>query len=142
THIAIILISYVAFTLSFACQVMYVIQYNLLKRKIWGKHMLRFSSLSKLDSLSYIFILIAWPLLLVGLILGFTWASTQLTVVPLSDSKVILSVLVLIVYAVYLYRRVVKVASGYHVNMLGMIGFLFLLINYLISGKYSSFHLW
>src|SRR5690606_27088255 len=95
THIAIILISYVAFTLAFACQIMYVIQYYMLKRKVWSKHLFRFSSLSKLDSLSYILILIAWPLLLVGLILGFTWASTQMTEIPLYDSKVILSIAVL-----------------------------------------------
>src|SRR5690625_62010 len=70
-HIAIILISYVAFTISFAYQLMYVIQHQMLKRKRWGKRMWRFGSLSKLESLSFIFILIAWPLFLIGLILGF-----------------------------------------------------------------------
>lgn len=142
THIAIILISYVAFTLSFVCQLMYVIQYQMLKRKVWSKHLFRFSSLSKLDSLSYVLILIGWPLLLIGLILGFTWASTQMTTVPLFDSKVMLSLAVLAVYALYLYRRVVKMARGYHVTLIGIAGFFCLLVNYLISGKYSSFHIW
>lgn len=141
-HIAIILLSYVAFTLSFACQIMYIIHYQMLKRKIWGKRLLRFSSLSRLDDLSYKCILVAWPLFLVGLILGFIWASTQYNVVPIIDSKVILSLCVLIVYAFYLYERVVKLIKGYHMALLGAIGFLLLIINYLLLGKYSTFHIW
>lgn len=141
-HIAIILLSYVAFTVSFACQLMYVIQHQMLKRKSWGRRMWRFASLSQLDTLSFTVILVAWPLFFIGLILGFIWGATQLTAVPFVDAKVLLSFVVLIVYAFYLYERVVKLTRGYSMSLLGIIGFLTVLINYLFSGKYSNFHMW
>lgn len=141
-HISMILLSYAAFTLSFACQIMYVIQHQMLKRKIWGKRLLRFGALSKLDSLSFIAISIAWPLLLIGLILGFIWAYHEFAFVPLYDAKVISSLLVLGVYSVYLYQRVVKYVRGYNMALLGIAGFLILLINYILSGQYSNFHIW
>ncbi|NEU29802.1 cytochrome c biogenesis protein CcsA [bacterium LRH843] len=141
-HISMILLSYSAFTLSFACQVMYVLQHQMLKRKVWGKRMLRLGSLSKLDSFSFVAVLIAWPLFLIGLILGFVWAANQYTTVPLFDAKVISSLVVLGVYAVYLYERVVKLTRGYNMSLLGIAGFLILLINYFLSGEYSKFHIW
>ncbi|MCM3759750.1 cytochrome c biogenesis protein [Alkalihalobacillus oceani] len=141
-HISIILLSYAAFTLSFACQIMYVLQHQMLKRKAWGQRLFRFGGLTTLDTLSYRAIIIGWPLLFIGLILGFVWASTQQTYVPLLDSKVISSVLVLGIYGVYLYLRVVKFMRGYNMALLGVAGFLVLLINYFLSGQYSNFHLW
>jgi HemX protein len=141
-HISFILLSYAAFTLSFALQIMYVIQHQMLKRKIWGKRLLRFGALAKLDSLSFMAVTIAWPFLLIGLILGFTWAHSQLTYVPFFDSKVISSLIVLSIYAIYIYQRVVKFIKGYNMALLGIAGFLVLLINYFLSGLYSSFHMW
>ncbi|MDT8859498.1 cytochrome c biogenesis protein [Alkalihalobacillus sp. MEB130] len=141
-HISFIILSYAAFTFSFACQIMYVIQHQMLKRKVWGKRLLRFGALSKLDSFSFVAIMIAWPFLLIGLILGFIWAHTQLTYVPFFDSKVISSLIVLFIYAVYIYQRVVKLQRGYNMALLGIAGFLVLLINYFLSGQYSSFHMW
>jgi HemX protein len=121
---------------------MYVIQHQMLKRKIWGKRLLRFGALAKLDSLSFMAVTIAWPFLLIGLILGFTWAHSQLTYVPFFDSKVISSLIVLSIYAIYIYQRVVKFIKGYNMALLGIAGFLVLLINYFLSGLYSSFHMW
>ncbi|ARK31621.1 cytochrome C assembly family protein [Halalkalibacter krulwichiae] len=109
-HISFIMLSYAAFTLSFACQMMYVIQHQMLKRKLWGKRLLRFGALAKLDSLSFGAITVAWPFLLIGLILGFIWAHSQLTFVPILDTKVISSLVVLGIYAFYIYQRVVKLA--------------------------------
>ncbi len=138
-----ILLSYAAFTFSFACQIMYVIQHQMLKRKIWGKRLLRFGALSKLDSLSFIAISIAWPFFLIGLILRiYLGISVKLTFVPLLDAKVISSLLVFGVYSVYLYQRVVKYVRGYNMALLGIAGFLILLINYILSGQYSNFHIW
>ncbi|KHF40967.1 cytochrome C assembly family protein [Halalkalibacter okhensis] len=141
-HISFIILSYAAFTFSFACQIMYVIQHQMLKRKVWGKRLLRFGALSKLDSFSFIAVMIAWPFLLIGLILGFIWAHSQLTYVPFFDSKVISSLFVLGIYAVFIYQRVVKLSRGYNMSLLGIAGFLVLLINYFLSGQYSSFHMW
>ncbi|MBP3949674.1 cytochrome C assembly family protein [Bacillus suaedae] len=141
-HISMILLSYAAFTVAFACQLLYVLQHQMLKKKIWGKRLGRFGALSKLDGISFIAVIIAWPLLLIGLILGFVWAYSQLGEIILLDTKVISSLLVLAVYGVYLYQRVVKLIRGYNMALLAIAGFLILLINYFLSGQYSTFHIW
>ncbi|WP_100405019.1 cytochrome C assembly family protein [Bacillus solitudinis] len=141
-HISIILLSYAAFTLSFAFSIMYVIQSKMLKQKVWGKRLLRFISLSKLDSYAFFTTTVGFPLLLIGIILGFVWASNQLGMLPWFDTKVISSLITLLVYAVYLYQRVVKLVRGYNIALLNIAAFLLVLINYFLSSNYSTFHLW
>ncbi|ERN52436.1 cytochrome c biogenesis protein [Alkalihalophilus marmarensis] len=141
-HITIILLSYAAFTLSFAFSIMYVIQHQMLKKKLWGKRLVRFGSLTNLDTLANRMTIFAFPFFLIGLILGFVWAYSQFGFIPLTDAKVISSLIVLAAYAVYLYQRAVHYVRGYNMALLNIACFLLLLINYFLSGQYSEFHLW
>nr|WP_247747148.1 cytochrome c biogenesis protein [Alkalihalobacillus sp. BA299] len=141
-HVILILLSYAAFTLSFVFALMYVIQHQMLKRKLWGKRLIRFGNLVKLDKLSYISALFAFPLLLLGIILGFIWASIQLGQLPWLDAKVISSLIVLAMYGYYLYQRAVKNAKGYLMALTNIATFLLVLINYFLSSSFSNFHLW
>lgn len=70
-HITFAILSYGAFTLSFVFSLLYLIQYDLLKRKKWGKRLLRLGDLTKLEHMSYVLAVIGVPLLVVSLILGF-----------------------------------------------------------------------
>ena len=47
-----------------------LLQYNLLKRKKWGKRLVRIPDLSKLEHMSYILACDRVPMLIIGLILG------------------------------------------------------------------------
>ncbi|WP_026104989.1 cytochrome C assembly family protein [Halalkalibacterium ligniniphilum] len=141
-HVSVILLSYAAFTLAFAFSIMYVIQHQMLKRKAWGKRLLRFGSLSKLDMYASSATIIAFPLFLIGIILGFVWASIQFGELPWLDAKVISSLIVLSAYALYLYQRFVKLLRGYNMALLNIACFLLILINYFLSSNLSSFHLW
>ncbi|WP_373323106.1 cytochrome c biogenesis protein CcsA [Alkalihalobacterium chitinilyticum] len=141
-HVILILLSYAAFTLSFAFASMYVIQHQMLKRKLWGKRLVRFGNLAKLDKLSYFSALFAFPLLLLGIILGFIWASIQFGELPWLDAKVISSLIVLAMYGYYLYQRTVKNAKGYLMALTNIATFLLVLINYFLSSSFSNFHLW
>ncbi len=141
-HVGFILLSYVAFTLAFAFSMMYALQHHLLKQKEWGKRLLRLGSLSKLDRFAYWSTMTGVPFLMIGLILGFVWAVHQLGIIPILDSKVLGSLLTLLIYISYLYERTVKKRRGYNMSLLNIAGFLMLLINYFLSGNFSSFHLW
>ncbi|WP_078555388.1 cytochrome C assembly family protein [Bacillus alkalicellulosilyticus] len=141
-HVVLILLSYAAFNLAFAISLMYVMQHQMLKRKIWGKRLLRFGNLSKLDKLAFIMTMFAFPTFLLGIILGFVWSSIELGELPFTDAKVISSLVVLGVYAVYLYQRVVKLVRGYTMALLNIAAFLLLLINYFMLSRFSEFHLW
>lgn len=141
-HIALILISYSAFTLAFVFSLMYVIQHYMLKKKLWGKRLIRFSSLSRLDQLTFIMSLIGFPIFFIGIILGFVWFSIQFNYLPLFDAKIISSLIIVIAYGIYFYLRGVKSQRGYNIVLLNVACFLLVLINYFLSSNFSHFHIW
>lgn len=141
-HITIILISYGAFTLAFVFALMYVIEYHMLKKKLWGKRMIRFGSLLQLDKLSYMMTIIGFPVFIIGILLGMVRAFIEFHQLPWHDAKIISSIVVMIVYAIYFYLRAVRLVRGYNMALLNIVGFLIVLINYFLSGSFSKFHIW
>ena len=141
-HITVAILSYGAFSLSFVFSLLYLLQYNLLKQKKWGKRLVRISDLSKLEHMSYVLNVIGIPLIIIGIILGSRWAYLILPDVFWFDAKVIGSVFVIIVYCVYLYLRISKGVTGKSLAMWNMAAFLILLINFFLIGNFSTFHMW
>ncbi|MBM7653049.1 cytochrome C assembly family protein [Neobacillus cucumis] len=141
-HITMAILSYGAFSLSFVFSTLYLLQYDLLKRKKWGKRLIRLADLEKLDKLSYIFAVIGVPMLLLALILGLQWAFLKVPGMPWYDMKIIGSFLLLSAYSVYLYLRIVKNLYGKKLAIWNTASFLIVLINFFLFGRLSSFHLW
>jgi HemX protein len=141
-HITMTILAYGAFSLSFVFSLLYVIQYNLLKQKKWGKRLLRMDDLTKLDHMSYVLNIIGMPMLLLGLILGVIWAYIKIEDFHLYDAKVLGSFAVLGIYSFYFYKRVVKEVQGKEIALLNIGSFLFLLINFFLFGSLSRFHFW
>jgi len=141
-HITMAILSYGAFSLSFVFSSLYLLQYNLLKRKKWGTRLIRLADLEKLEKLSYIFAVIGVPMLLLSLILGLQWAFLKVPGMPWYDMKIIGSFLLLTAYSVYLYLRIVKNLSGKKLAIWNAASFLIVLINFFLFGRLSSFHLW
>jgi HemX protein len=141
-HVGLLMLSYGAFTVSFAFSVMYVIQHKLLKKKRWGAWMGKLGNLSTLERNSYYAALIGLPLLFTGLVLGIVWASVAVGAIPWFDVKVLGSVVVLLVYGAFLVQYRVAGMRGYNLALLNTAAFLLLLINYFLSGSFSDFHLW
>jgi len=141
-HITMAILSYGAFSLSFVFSILYLIQYKLLKQKKWGKRLLRLDDLSKLDHMSYVLNLIGVPMLLLSLILGLLWAYIKVENFYFYDAKVIGSFFVLVIYAWYLYKRVVQKLQGKAIANWNIGAFLLLLVNFFLFGSLSSFHFW
>lgn len=141
-HITMAILSYGAFSLSFVFSILYLLQYNLLKKKKWGKRLLRLEDLSKLEHMSYVLNVIGVPMLLLSLILGSIWAYIKVDKFYWLDAKVIGSVLVMITYSFYLYTRLVRELQGKSVALLNIASFLVLLINFFLFGSLSRFHFW
>ncbi|WP_449619994.1 cytochrome C assembly family protein [Robertmurraya sp. Marseille-Q9965] len=141
-HITMAILSYGAFSISSVFSLLYVIQYNLLKRKKWGKKLLRIADLARLEHMSHVLNVIGVPMLLLALILGLQWAYIKLPDVVWYDAKVIGSFIVLTVYGVYLYLRVGKGIQGKNLALWNLASFLIVLINFFLSGQLSSFHIW
>ncbi|RKD75679.1 MULTISPECIES: inner membrane protein YpjD [Sinobaca] len=141
-HVTLIIISYAAFTLGFAFSSLYLLQHKLLKRKKWGNRLLRLENLPKMETLTFYSTVAGVPLLMLGIILGFIWASIQFQTLPWTDAKVIASAVLLLVYSWYLYLWAVKDQRGYNMAVLNIIGFLLLLTNYFLSSELTEFHMW
>ncbi|MFP3509658.1 cytochrome c biogenesis protein [Peribacillus sp. SIMBA_075] len=141
-HITFAILSYGAFTLSFVFSLLYLIQYDLLKRKKWGKRLLRLGDLTKLEQMSYVLAVIGVPLLVVSLILGIQWAYIKVPGVSWLDMKIIGSFILLIAYSVFLYLKIRKQMYGRTLAFLNIGSFMIVLINFFLFGSLSTFHFW
>ncbi|KPN15823.1 cytochrome C assembly protein [Bacillus australimaris] len=139
-HITMAILSYGAFSLSFAFSLLYLFQYRLLKKKKWGKWLLRIEDLSKLDHMAYVLNIIGVPMLLLSLILGIIWAYISYDTVYWIDAKVLGSFIMLFLYGFYLYIRLVRNMQGKVVALWNVASFLVLMINYFLLGSLSTFH--
>ncbi|MRH42948.1 cytochrome C assembly protein [Aquibacillus halophilus] len=139
-HIALALVSYGLFTLSFIFSFMYLLQYQLLKKKKGYKWLKRLGDLKRLDDLAFLFITIATPALLLSVILGVVWAYSSGAEFYWYDIKTIGSFVVLFVYVVYLLLRLGKNYQGRSIALYNTAAFLFLLVNFLLFSTLSSFH--
>jgi HemX protein len=141
-HITMAILSYAAFSLSFVFSLLYLLQYDLLKRKKWGKRLRRIADLEKLERLSYILAVVGVPMLILSLILGLQWAFLKVPDMPWYDMKIIGSFLLLTSYSVFLYLRIVKNIAGRKLAIWNAASFLIVLINFFLFGQLSSFHFW
>ncbi|WHY65883.1 cytochrome c biogenesis protein [Neobacillus sp. SuZ13] len=141
-HITMAILSYGAFSLSFVFSSLYLLQYDLLKRKKWGTRLIRIADLDKLEKSSYILAVIGVPMLLLSLILGLQWAFLKVPGMPWYDMKIVGSFLLLIAYSILLYLHIMKNLSGRKLAIWNTAAFLIVLINFFLFGRLSSFHLW
>jgi len=139
-HITAAILAYGLFTISFIFSLLYCIQYDLLKRKQWGKRLRRIADLTRLEYISYLLNIFGVPLLLIGLILGVQWGTIQNSSLLWYDPKIISSFIVLIIYSTYLYLRVSNRLRGRNMAILNIMSFLIVLINFLLIGNFSTFH--
>ncbi len=141
-HIVMAILSYGAFSFSFVFSMLYLLQYELLKRKKWGKLLWRIADLQKLEKMSYILNVIGVPLLLLSLILGLQWAWIKINDFFWLDAKVIGSFLALAGFSISLYLRVGLGKQGRSLAFWNIGSFLIVLINFFLFGQLSSFHFW
>lgn len=140
THIGLAILSYGFFTISFLLAFMYLVQYKFIKSKKGIKWMWRFTDLKQLDHYSYTAVIIGVPLLLIGVILGFVWAYVAEAEFYWLDLKTIGSLVVLVIYIVYLILRRFKGYRGKPISIYNTAAFLILLINYFLFSLLSGFH--
>lgn len=141
-HITMAIFSYGALSISSLFSLLYIIQYNLLKKRKWEKKLWRIADLSRLEFMSSLLIGIGVPLLLISLILGLEWAFITIPHVKWYDAKIIGSFFVLISYSIYLFLRFRKGYQGKSLALWNVASFLIILINFFLFGKLSSFHIW
>ncbi|MEC5422027.1 cytochrome c biogenesis protein CcsA [Virgibacillus sp. C22-A2] len=140
THITLAIVSYGFFTVSFLFSLMHIMQHHFLKEKKSFKWIWRFGDLKVLDTYSFRAITIGVPLLLIGIIFGVVWAHVSNSEFYWFDIKTVGSILVLVVYIVYLILRLVSGYQGKALSIYNTAAFLVLLINFFLFSLLSNFH--
>ncbi|GAA0442313.1 cytochrome c biogenesis protein [Lentibacillus halophilus] len=140
-HISLALISYGFFTVSFLLSLMYLVQYKFLKEKKGFHWIWRLGDLNLLDAISFRAVTLGVPLLTMSIILGVVWAYVANAEFYWFDLKTIGSILMLIVYIIYLLLRLGKGYLGKSISIYNSAAFLLLLINFFLFSMLSNFHL-
>jgi ABC-type transport system involved in cytochrome c biogenesis permease subunit len=103
-HVALIFTGYAALFFSFAASVLYLVQERGLKAKSIGV-LTRLPALEIIDDIGYKSLLLGFPFMTFGLLLGAAIAASTFGPTFFQDPKVFLSVIMWLVYMVLLYTR-------------------------------------
>ncbi len=137
-HVSLGVLSYGGFALAFIAGVMYLIQDWQLRRKEFRPMYYRMPPLEVLDSMGYYLILFGFPLLTLALLSG------SLGAIPVwggawgTDPKVIWSLFTWVIYALYLYLRLVRGWGGRRAAVLAVVGFGAVLFNFFVINLYMT----
>lgn len=129
-HVSSLVASYAAFFLAAFCSLLYFIQSRRLKQKKLQTAFL-LPSLDTLDRVAFRFILVGFPLLVLGMVSGTQmpgWSWTW-------DAKETLVGVTGVVYLLYLHLRVVAGWQGRRINMVLLLAFLCVLVSLLAPGR-------
>ena len=133
-HVGSLISSYAAFCFAAFCAVMYFVQSKRLKTKKL-KMALGLPSLDTLDRLAFRFILVGFPLMVLGVVSGTMIAGWRWT----WDAKETLVGVTCGVYVAYLHARLVAGWQGRRVNMLLLVAFVSVLVSLLAPGQFHRF---
>ncbi|HLS10158.1 cytochrome C assembly family protein [Lentibacillus sp.] len=140
-HVTLAFISYGFFTISFILSLMYLTQYRFLKRKKGFHWVWRIGDLDQLDKLSFKAVTVGVPILSIAIVLGIGWAYAANAEFYWFDLKTVGSLLVLVVYVLYLILRLGKGYQGRPISVYNSAAFLILLVNFFLFSNLSNFHL-
>jgi cytochrome c-type biogenesis protein CcsB len=133
-HVITCFLAYAAFTLSFACALLYFWPRRRAPQIIPTKDVL--------DELVYRGVLVGMPLLTMGIITGSAWAHYAWGAYWSWDPKETWSLITWIIYALFLHARLIRGWRENRTSLLSIIGFLamlftFLGVNFILSGLHA-----
>jgi ABC-type transport system involved in cytochrome c biogenesis permease subunit len=140
-HVTINILAYAAFALSFVLSLLYLAQHRWLHDRRIGSVIWRFPPLEVLERMSRSSAIVGVCALAVGMALGFVWEHRLLGHYITGDPKEIISAIVLLVYAMYLWLSRKTAWRGARACRLCAASFFFVIFSYTVVNFYlSSYH--
>jgi cytochrome c-type biogenesis protein CcsB len=132
------------FAVACAAGILYLYQERAIKKKRLGPLYGRLPSLERLDRVNHVCLLIGFPLMTVGLLAGFLYASTVWKSPWNWDPKEIFALITWLIYAVLLHERLAVGWRGRRAAWLAIFGFsavliTFLGVNLFLKGHHTLF---
>ncbi|MEJ2679288.1 MAG: cytochrome c biogenesis protein CcsA [Gemmatimonadota bacterium] len=131
-HVVLSFIGYAGLAVAFAAGLLYLLQFRELKGKHFGRMFRFFPSLETLDRLVGWGLLIGFPALTLGLIIGWGWASRFNQQFGADNPKVLWGVLTWVIFVVALGGRHVGKARDRRGALLSVVGFLLVVVAYVV----------
>ncbi|MEN6441128.1 MAG: cytochrome c biogenesis protein CcsA [Syntrophobacter sp.] len=130
-HVSSLFLANALFALAFSLGIMYLLQERHIKKKNFGFLYLRLPSLERLDSIAHYCVITGFPLMTVGLVAGFAYASIVWHSPWNWDPKEIFSLATWIIYAVLVHERLTVGWRGRKAAWLAIFGFSAVLLTFL-----------
>lgn len=141
-HVSVTLLSYAAFAMAGGLGMMYLLKERAeLKGKRTGI-VASFPDLETIDELGYKAIMVGFPLLAFGIILGAMWANYAWGGYWSWDPKETWSLIVWLIYGAYIHARMTRGWEGRRAAIYSIFGFLMVIfcfwgVNFLLSGLHA-----
>jgi ABC-type transport system involved in cytochrome c biogenesis permease subunit len=140
-HITLDVLGYAAFALSFVLSLIYLVQNALLRSRRLGSIIWRFPALESLERMSRSSVIVGLASLLVGIAFGLLWVNRIWGHYWNGDPKEIITVLILAVYAGYLWLGRTGSWRGARASALCVFNFVLVLFSYsVVNLNLSNFH--
>lgn len=139
-HVTLALFSYLCFIFAFVYSFMYLIQDRMLRAKRWNRWYFRLPALERLDTYAFRSVVLGVPMLLVAMVLGVIWGKLVLGKWILLDPKPVATLIVWLMYAVYLGFRIRSGWGGRQLAWYSMFCSVAVLLNFVVVNDYSIFH--
>jgi cytochrome c-type biogenesis protein CcsB len=139
-HIVSIILGYTGFFLTFVAAVMYLMQEKELKSRIPRAFYYRLPSLELCDELYYRSLLFGLPLLTIGILTGFIWASRTWKGPWEFDPKILASLLTWLIYLVLFSTRMSGAWRGRRAAYVAIFGFAAIMVTFLGVSLLSGPH--
>lgn len=140
-HITLDVLGYAAFALSFVLSAIYLVQNRLLRNRRLGSIIWRFPALESLERMSRSSVMVGLVSLIVGIVFGLLWVNRIFGHYWNGDPKEIITVVILAVYAGYLWLGRTGSWRGARASALCVFNFILVLFSYsVVNLDLSTFH--
>src|SRR5712691_3727237 len=138
-HILMIFTGYAALFLSFGASLLYLLQERTLKSKNSTGMFARLPALQVIDEIGYRSLMLGFPFMTLGLVLGSVVAESTYGRVDFLDPKILLSVLMWVVYLIMVYMRLSAGWRGRRAALLASVAFVAAIVAW-VANYFSGMH--
>ena len=137
-HVTLSILAYAAFALSFAFSLIYLSEERLLRRRQVGDVVWRLPSLELLERMSRSSVMVGLASIAIGTVLGFIWVDRLMGQFFYYDPKYVVTLLVLVLYLVYLQVARTATWRGARASKLCIFNFFVVIVSFTVVNFYFS----
>lgn len=139
-HSGFLMLGEALFVVAFVSSIMYLIQEKNLKSKRFNDLYYRLPPLGQLEEMAGFSIMSGFPLLTVGILIGFFWAATMWGGQWYFDPKIIITTISWLVYSILFYMKTTGKLEGKRFVVFVMFCFVIVIVSFALTFSINSIH--